>query len=59
VKDEKKDLAYDPEVTEHRPEKRGILGRTEFMEFWAVAQPTDLDIPPRRDAEIRSEGKWP
>ena len=24
-----------------------------------VAQPTDLDIPPRRDAEIRSEGKWP
>jgi tetratricopeptide (TPR) repeat protein len=29
------------------------------IKFWAVAQPTDLDIPPRRDAEIRSEGKWP
>jgi hypothetical protein len=31
VRDGKKDFAYDPEVTEHRPEKRGILRRTEFM----------------------------
>ena len=31
VKDGKKDFAYDPEVTEHRPEKREILRRTECM----------------------------
>jgi len=64
VRDGKKDFAYDPEVTEHRPEKRGILRRTVNLweaqhQFWPVAQSTDLDIPSRRAAEIRSEGKWP